>query len=126
LDSDGVLAANAAFYRAFAEADLSAMDKLVARDHAVAVIHPGWPVVSGRADVMKTWRTIFAEGPQNVCPVDPEIFAYGDIALVIVYEKTAGIFLAATNVFVREAGDWRLVHHQAGPIPAPAPDAPLM
>ena len=126
VDKDGILAANAAFYQAFAEADLLAMDQLVAREHSVAIIHPGWPAVSGREQVMETWRLIFAGGAQDVRPVNPEVFAYGEAARVVVYEKVGEVYLAATNLFVREDGDWRLVHHQAGPIPAPAPDAPLM
>jgi hypothetical protein len=32
--------------------------------------------------------------------------------------------LAATNVFVREGGGWKLVHHQAGPCNLPPADLP--
>ena len=126
VDRDGVLAANAAFYRAFSEADLAAMDALVARRHDVSIIHPGWPAISGRGPVMETWRMIFAQDPQAVRPVNPEVFAYGEAALVVVYEKAGDVYLAASNLFIREDGDWRLVHHQAGPISAPTPDMPLM
>lgn len=126
METDGVLAANAAFYRAFAEADLAAMDALCARRHPVSIIHPGWPAVSGRDAAMETWRMIFAGGPQAVRPVKPEVFAYGEAVLVIVYEKAGEAYLAASNLFVREDGEWRLVHHQAGPISAPGPDMPLM
>jgi hypothetical protein len=28
-----------------------------------------------------------------------------------------GARLVATNVFVREGGAWKMVHHQAGPLP---------
>ena len=37
------------------------------------------------------------------------------MALVVCREVIGDTTLAATNVFVRERGDWRLVHHQAGP-----------
>ena len=40
-DEHAVLAANAAFYRAFAERDVDAMDALWARSIPVACIHPG-------------------------------------------------------------------------------------
>lgn len=126
MDKQDVLTANEAFYRAFAEADFNAMDLLVARTHPVAIIHPGWPAISGRASVMETWRMIFAEGPQETRPVNPEVFLCGETAYVIVYEGMGNVFLVATNIFVREDGEWRLAHHQAGPIPAPSPDAPLM
>ncbi|HXK54842.1 MAG TPA: nuclear transport factor 2 family protein [Hyphomicrobiales bacterium] len=125
-EKNEVLAANEAFYRAFAAADLGAMDAMIARAHPVAIIHPGWPAISGRASVMETWRMIFAEGPQETRPVNPEVYLCGDSAFVIVYEGMGGVFLVATNIFVREDGEWRLAHHQAGPIPSPSPDAPLM
>ncbi|HSM20194.1 MAG TPA: nuclear transport factor 2 family protein, partial [Hyphomicrobiales bacterium] len=108
MDTQGVLAANAAFYRAFAEADLLAMEALTARRHPVAIIHPGWPAVSGRGAVIETWRMIFAGGPQSVRPVKPEVFSYGEAALVVVYEKADEVYLAASTLFVREDGDWRL------------------
>jgi len=37
----------------------------------------------------------------------------------VCYEVLEGGFLAATNVFVREDGAWRMVHHQAGASPPP-------
>ena len=33
---------------------------------------------------------------------------------MICYEVLEDGFLAATNIFVREAGGWAMVHHQAG------------
>jgi ketosteroid isomerase-like protein len=40
----------------------------------------------------------------------------GDSAFVTCHEVLPGGRLAAVNVFVREGGRWRLVHHQASPI----------
>lgn len=37
----------------------------------------------------------------------------GDVAFVTCHEVFDGGRLAATNVFVREDGAWRMVHHQA-------------
>jgi len=37
---------------------------------------------------------------------------------VICRELVGGSPLAATNVFVREDGAWRLLHHQSGPVAA--------
>jgi hypothetical protein len=34
---------------------------------------------------------------------------------VICYETMGDTVLVATNIFVREAGTWKLAHHQAGP-----------
>jgi hypothetical protein len=55
----------------------------------------------------------------------PRAFVYGDSAFVICFEELQGNFLLATNVFVRENGAWRIVHHQSGPTAErPAPEAP--
>jgi hypothetical protein len=40
----------------------------------------------------------------------------GDSAYVVCGESIEGAELVATNVFVREDGTWKLVHHQAGPV----------
>ena len=65
-DERAVLAANAAFYRAFAERDVAAMDALWARSVPVACIHPGWQVLNGREAVMASWRGILAGVPPAI------------------------------------------------------------
>ena len=51
-DEDEVLAANAAFYAAFANSDVKAMDSVWARRAPVACVHPGWEALVGRDRVM--------------------------------------------------------------------------
>jgi hypothetical protein len=75
---------------------------------------------------METWAMIFTGGMQDVGIVDPEAFLFGNTAFVINYESTGGVFLVATNHFVLEDGEWRLTHHQGGPVSAPAPGAMVM
>ena len=118
IDSDeAVLAANEAFYRAFAQRDTAAMDALWARDAPVACTHPGWPVLLGRDEVLTSWRGIL-ENPAapNVLVGDAVVHRLGDTALVFVSEVVDGTPLAATNVFVREDDAWRMTHHHAGPV----------
>lgn len=117
-----VLFANEAFYLAFAERDLDAMDEVWARRAPVTCIHPGWNPLSGRDEVMLSWRAIFAHDPSPAvqCRAQ-EAHVLGDVAYVLCHEALGEGFLVATNVFAREDGAWRMVHHQAGP--APAPDA---
>jgi len=116
-DSDAVLAANLEFYRAFTTRDLKAMDRLWARKAEVICIHPGWTPLSGRSAVMHSWHDILAnpEAPHVMCH-DDRAFLYGDLAIVICEEELSGGNLAATNIFIRESGAWRMVHHQASPI----------
>ena len=49
---EAVLFANEAFYRAFAERDIAAMEQLWAQAAPVACIHPGWSPVVGRERVL--------------------------------------------------------------------------
>jgi ketosteroid isomerase-like protein len=118
-DEDDVLAANEAFYRAFAERDAQAMDGLWAKASPVACIHPGWPPLLGRAHVMASWRGVLGSpsSPAIRC-LDPSAHVLADTAYVICYEALDDARLAATNLFVREDGGWRVVHHQASPVAA--------
>jgi len=114
-DSEDVLAANEAFYRAFGAGDFDAMTAVWTAGQDATCIHPGWPPVRGREKVMDTWRHILVEPPRPpICPLEAGAFVYGDSAVVVCYETIGHIYLSASNVFVREAGGWRLVHHQSG------------
>ena len=125
-DIDAVLAANRAFYAAFASRDFAAMDLLWARDVTACCIHPGWPALTERTRVLASWRDIMRapQAPDVACRGD-RAFLYGDTAIVLCEELIGDAVLAATNLFVREAGSWRLAHHQSGQIaPALARNAP--
>lgn len=122
-----VLEANEAFYAAFRSNDAAAMDAVWARSHESAVIHPGWPELHGRAAVMQSWRDIMeGAGAPHVQCGGARPYVLGDAAFVICREHLPDGDLVATNVFYLEAGAWRMVHHQAGPVPplplGPAPD----
>ncbi|MXZ63673.1 MAG: nuclear transport factor 2 family protein [Chloroflexi bacterium] len=131
---EAVLAANAAFYSAFATRDMTAMDELWAREAPVACTHPGWPVLTGRDDVLASWRGILDNpAAPNIQVTETVVHRFGDAALVFCLEVVDGGPVAATNVFVREGDAWRMVHHHAGPVTtvmrtrfagpvAPAPD----
>lgn len=110
-----VLAANRTFYRAFAAGDFGLMDVLWSHRAPVACIHPGWPPVRGRADVMEAWRGILANPPRPpVRAVQPVAEICGESAYVICYEAIGDIYLVATNLFLREEGVWKMIHHQSG------------
>ncbi len=119
-DEHELLGVNKAFYEAFRTGDLSRMDELWARSQDVAVIHPGWPAVHGREAVLESWRRI-VEGPNSpdIACGDARPYKVGNAAFVICVEHLPDGDLVATNIFARENGQWRLVHHQAGPTPTP-------
>jgi ketosteroid isomerase-like protein len=110
-----VLDANSAFYRAFARRDLPAMEDLWARAEPVACVHPGWAPLRGREAVMASWASLLAgEAPAISCAAASARVA-GDVAWVLCRERIPGAPpVAATNVFVRERGAWRICHHHAG------------
>ena len=116
-ESDAVRAANLEFYRAFTAHDIEGMDRVWARRATVLCTHPGWLPLSGRQDVMESWRNILSnpEAPVVMCH-DDIAYLYGEVAVVLCEEELAGGHLAATNVFIKEDGEWRLMHHHASPI----------
>ena len=122
-EEERVIAANEAFYKAFTNHDMAAMEAVWSKTDEIAVIHPGWPVLSGRLHVMDSWRNILGHGgaPQSIEGIDAQPYVFSETAFVICYEDLGGTYLIATNVFVREDGEWRMVHHQAGPAPARLP-----
>jgi ketosteroid isomerase-like protein len=116
-DNDAVLAANLEFYRAFAARDLGAMDGLWAHRAPVACLHPGWTALKERNAIMESWQGILSnpDAPRIAC-FDEQAFLYGNAALVLCEEELDGGTLAASNLFIREDDEWRIVHHHAGQI----------
>lgn len=116
-DEDAVLSANLEFYRAFNDRDTKAMDALWAKTAPVLCVHPGWTALAGRDLVIRSWRDILAnpDAPHIMCH-DDRAFLYGDLAIVQCEEELDSGHLAVTNMFVREAGMWRMIHHQASQI----------
>jgi len=118
MNDQAVLQANEAFYQAFANRDLAAMENLWSRMSPIVCIHPGWAPLFGREVVMASWRSILdnPRSPALVCR-QPRAFVQGDSAFVVCFEDLGQVFLIATNLFLREEDGWKLIHHQAGPMP---------
>ncbi len=117
-DEAAILAANAAYYRAFATADFAAMSRIWADDN-VSCIHPGWPALIGRQAIVESYRQIFSNPNQErIEPRNETVMVAGDEARVLCVEFVAGAALAVTNLFQRVDGAWRMTHHQASPIAA--------
>jgi ketosteroid isomerase-like protein len=119
-----VLAANAAFYRAFSEGDFAAMSRLWAERASVACFHPTSVVLVGRARVLESWKEILRQTSRLEMRCDrARVHLLGEVAFVTGYEGNGSqsAHLAVTNVFVLEDGRWRMVHHQAGPLSQPLP-----
>ena len=122
-----VEAANTAFYAAFEQADVDAMARIWddQQPEALTCIHPGWPPLRGRSQVLRSWSALMATTEYiQFFLTDVTVAVEGDIAVVTCTENVltavavaegAGAAVA-TNVFRRRADGWRLQVHHAGPL----------
>ena len=114
--SNDVLEVNQAFYDAFATGDYVTVERLWAGADMVSVIHPGRAVLYGRKAVMKSWQEILENsGSSRIRCANPKVYILGETAYVVCNEVFPEGRLIATNIFIMEEGDWKMVHHQAGP-----------
>jgi len=125
-DQAAVLFANEAFYAAFSGRDMEAMKGVWAEGEQITCIHPGWPPLAGRDEVMGSWGSILGgdSSPEITCR-SPMAHVFEGFAYVICHEVLLDGALLATNIFCRDGGRWRMVHHQAGtasPMPSRADD----
>ena len=114
-DRSVVYFVNETFYRAFADRDLAAMSQLWARNAMVCCIHPGWDAIYDREKILESWRLILSNsGASTISCSAVEVMMWGDVMGVVCFEKIDEYFLRATNLYIQEYGQWRMVHHQAG------------
>ncbi len=115
-DDAAVLAVNAAYYRAFAAADIVALERLWAVD-AVTCVHPGWRPLVGREAVVKSYRDILAGASSvPITPSSEQVIVTGEFARVICIERVGSVLLAAANFFTRTGQGWLMTHHQASQV----------
>ena len=129
-DVDAVAAVNTALYEAFETADVDRMaavwDEL--DPDAVVCVHPGWPMLRGRSQVLRSWSAVMA-GTEYVqfFLTDVHVSVEGDTAVVTCTEniltsveemglRRGNAAVAATNVFRRRGDGWRLQVHHGSPV----------
>ncbi len=117
-EREAVLAANRAFYRAFAHRDVDAMDQIWAQGEAVVCLHPGRAALHGHAEVMESWRAILRhpEAPKVRC-IQEWVAGRPGLAIVVCREILPEGQLMATNTFARQSDGWRMIGHHSGPVP---------
>ena len=125
-EREAVLAANRAFYRAFAERDVEAMDQIWAPTGAMVCLHPGQSPLQGRAEIMASWRGILRhpESPKVRCTEEWVVGRPG-LAIVVCREILPEGQLMATNTFARQSDGWRLIGHHSGPVPPVETERPV-
>jgi len=128
-------AANLALYTAVETGDFESMSTLwvdgPAGESSVCV-HPGWPAVVGRGQVLRAWALIMANTTYiQFFLTDVRSWVMDDIGVVSCQENIltgldagpanggadlTGGQVVATNVFRRTPGGWRAWLHHASPV----------
>lgn len=118
---ESVLAANQAFYDAHERRDLVAMRAAWEHSDRTVCVHPGWPILRTWPVIEESWRRIFLGPGRNQFILTSQAVAVdGDLAWVTLEENLVDTgatgTVAATNVFGRIDGEWKLVVHHGSPV----------
>lgn len=123
-----VYQANDAFYNAFQELDIQAMEKVWAKAAYIQCIHPGWTLIRGWDAVMASWRRIFEDTKEmSFLLSDVQITVRGPVAWATLYEnitsrigsETVSATVLTTNIFEKSPGRWQLIHHHGSNVVRP-------
>ncbi|WP_327117316.1 nuclear transport factor 2 family protein [Streptomyces sp. NBC_01341] len=133
-DIAAVEQANTAFYEAMERGDLDGLSALwlPGEDLTVSCVHPGWPVLTGRGEVLRSYALIMADTEYiQFFLTDVGVSMTGDTALVTCTENIlsggpaeegndlgplVGQLVVATNVFRRTPEGWKLWSHHGSPV----------
>ncbi|HET7405657.1 MAG TPA: nuclear transport factor 2 family protein [Mycobacteriales bacterium] len=131
-DADAVAAVNDELYASVEARDIDRMSAVWDDDDDITCVHPGWPMLRGRARVLRSWSMIMANTAYiQFFVTDVQTRVDGDLAVVTCEEnilaagepggagteggmQTAAV--ATTNVFRRRADGWRLWLHHGSPV----------
>ena len=128
-ETQAVLAANAAFYRAFETLEVKEMETVWLRASYIKCIHPGWPLLCGWGPIMASWERIFANTfSMRFTLTDVRVAVCGALAWVVLtenleshgYDGPSRAQILTTNVFEQQDGQWFIVHHHASPVFVPS------
>ncbi|MEU5220201.1 nuclear transport factor 2 family protein [Streptomyces sp. NPDC020807] len=141
-DRAAVEAANTAFYEAMERGDFEAVSHLWLDDGATPItcVHPGWPVLTGRGEVLRSYALIMANTEYiQFFLTDLRISLAGSTAIVTCTENIlsggpaedgaelgplVGQLVVATNVFRDTPDGWRIWSHHASPVIADTDGTP--
>ncbi|MDT9689615.1 nuclear transport factor 2 family protein [Streptomyces sp. P9(2023)] len=139
-DTAAVEAANTAFYEAMERGDFETVSDLWLDDGAtpISCVHPGWPVLSGRGEVLRSYALIMANTEYiQFFLTDLKVSLAGDVAVVTCTENIlsggpaedgaelgplVGQLVVATNVFRRTFDGWKIWSHHGSPVLAESDD----
>ena len=136
-DVELVEEANTTFYETMERGDFEKLSSLWL-DEDISCIHPGWPVLSGRGEVLRSYALIMANTDYiQFFLTDVKVSLHGDTALVSCTENIlsggpaeesgelgplVGQLVVATNVFRRTSDGWKIWSHHGSPVLAESDD----
>ncbi|MEU7564444.1 nuclear transport factor 2 family protein [Streptomyces fradiae] len=139
-DTEEVELANTAFYEAVERGDFEAVADLWLDERygGVSCVHPGWPVLSGRGEVLRSYALIMANTEYiQFFLTDVKVAVAADTAVVTCTENIlsggpaedgselgplVGQLVVATNVFRRTPDGWKVWSHHGSPVLAESDD----
>ena len=132
---------NEDFYAAFEGGDLDALEAIWVNGdlaESVTCVHPGWPALRGRDEVLRSWAMIMANTTYiQFVLTDVEVEVGTDFAVLTCVENIltadeddedenstdfAGAKGVATNIFRRTPEGWRLWVRHGSPVISSALD----
>ncbi|GAB2956010.1 nuclear transport factor 2 family protein [Streptomyces pseudoechinosporeus] len=116
-----------------ADTDPKDPDETADQGAEVSCVHPGWPVLTGRGEVLRSYALIMANTEYiQFFLTDVHVSVISDTALVTCTENIlsggpppedsdelgplVGQLVVATNVFRRTSDGWKLWSHHASPV----------
>lgn len=113
--------ANDAFYSAFNARNFKQMSSLWANSNNCTCMHPGWQPLIDREDVLNSWHQIFINQPDDFFVKHHVIKTnvLGGVFSVLCFEELGEAWMVATNNYLFENDEPKIVHHQASPCRPP-------
>jgi ketosteroid isomerase-like protein len=130
-DIEEIELANTTFYETMERGDFEELSGLWLEDE-ISCVHPGWPVLSGLGEVLRSYALIMANTEYiQFFLTDVKVNVLADTALVTCTENIlsggpasesgelgplVGQLVVATNVFRRTPEGWKLWAHHGSPV----------
>jgi len=122
-DLERVEGVNLEFYEAFSAKDMERMARLWAKTPHVRCVHPGWELVTGYGEVLRSWQDIFnsiEDVEVTISEVQVEVLGTAawvnqivDLAITTEDEETFEASVVTTNLFEYAQGTWLMVLHHS-------------
>jgi len=123
MDSEaGALCANNEFYAAFRACDADRMGKLWLDSDRCRCLHPGWPAIEGREEIVSSWEALLSSrGQMDIQCQRPTVQIRGNLACLICLECLDKVtMVVAVNKFEATPQGWKMWYHEAGRVDDPS------